>query len=292
MEYFTDYSNSFYSPQIQWELPHTASLQYGKQLAVYTQIPLQCSMLSTSDSQQMYQVQSVQQVYAIQSVPTVISVTSNETISVVPQDQQDQLKEQEEEGDKEPEVDYNSFQSIKQFEDWSKSVSLSPERRKSVREDIRKSRQKLTRTFKASFLCKLLALFGFTPVYQRPRKDSLKTFCLVIESIIDSTGKTVWTYQDSLDVIAEYYKSKGKGRNDVRECVMVIQMNIMLFLLEEEGVEIHFGPLKKMGFHLLLTTENVLALTYKKTTYSPDDMLILGEEYFSSEIKPTIDQFY
>ena len=39
---------------------------------------------------------------------------------------------------------------------------------------------------------------------------------------------------------------------------------------------------------MILSSENILSLTFQGVTYSPDDMMEIGEQYFIQEIKPLV----
>ena len=185
-------------------------------------------------------------------------------------------------------TNYNDIASLKFRNKMISQMSLNPKEKKSAKDDVRKSVQKLNRTNFASFLDKLATSIRYRVKFAKPSKQGQKTFCLAYDQIIDPEGNVVWSFEDSIETINHYYNEIGKKRNNIRECAIVVEINVMLFLLEQNGAKITYGKVKKMGFHLLLTTENVLAIELNDEVYTPDEMIEIGKEYYENVIQPQL----
>ena len=156
---------------------------------------------------------------------------------------------------------------------------------------MRKCKQKCNRTAFQSFLIKLLKTVNYSFKIEMPKKLSTKTFCLVIEQIIDEKGIVQETYDGCVWTIKEMYSKSSQmknKRNDIRECVMVMMTNMLLFIIEQHGGYIHRVGKKKSAVHLLFTTETIEYIIFDGRKYLFEEMLSLGDEFFHTTLKHSL----
>lgn len=231
------------------------------------------------------------------SQSSVLSATSSvcpvQASPVILQSPQPYEQPKQEQTVSEPEIDWNKRDDLTRRELWLKQNITDTVKLRRELDGVRKCRQKTNRTDTLSFLIKLLRDVGFAFKLENPQKLSKKTFCLVVEEIIDPQGVVQETYQGFVWTINEMYKNesspgKKQRRNDIRECAMVMTINCLLFYLEEYGGYVHYGERKKDGKHRLFTTETIDYVVFNGVTYTYADILTEGNEHFNSTLKHSL----